>query len=135
MIFLERSVGADNCANAVHLTYREWAQNAADKTVEAGVDSDTERQRQRRGDREARRFEQPVYSVLDIPSNTIEKQGSIGGRHAFLKNCGISEAKKGVPPGFFRTHARRNVVFDPHGDVRFQLKVNLLPYLRASEEI
>ena len=52
------------------------AQQAGGKTVQAGVDPDTERQRQRRCDGEAWRLKQPVDSVREIPANTIEPRAA-----------------------------------------------------------
>jgi len=76
-----------------------------------------------------------VYSVLNVLSNAIENQGSIRGRHALLQHRGISEADKSISLRFFWSHARDNVVFDPHCDVGFQFSIDLLPYLGASEKI
>ena len=53
----------------------------------------------------------------------------------FLHNRGVSETKKGIALSFFRRHARCNVVFSPHGNVRLQFGIDLLPYLGSSEKV
>jgi hypothetical protein len=66
--------------------------------------------------------------VAKIGAYAVEGQRRIGFGNTFLQHYGVAEPEQRIPPRVFSRHARGNVIFRPHRQVRLQFGLDLALY-------